>query len=70
MWWAIAAVVAALAVLLAVLALPVGRRGGRRGRDGTSRDAAVETRRDVRSWQALGGMRSDDSWRSDRRERR
>jgi hypothetical protein len=68
-WWAIAGLVAGLVVLLAVLALPVGRRHGR-GRDGTSRDAVVETRRDVRAWRGLGGMRGDDSWRADRRERR
>jgi hypothetical protein len=44
-WWIAVWVVAALVVLLAV---PLGRRGGRRGRDGTSRDASVESRRDRR----------------------
>jgi hypothetical protein len=68
--WVIAGLVVALIVLLAALALPLGLRRERRRRDGTSRDEVVETRRDVRAWQALGGMRGDDAWRTDRRERR
>jgi hypothetical protein len=66
-WWIVVGVVAALAVLLAI---PLGRRGGRRGGDGASRDASVESRRDVRAWQRLGGMGSDDSWTAERRDRR
>ena len=65
-WWIVVGVVAAV-VLLAV---PLGRRGGRRGRDGTSRDASVESRRDVRVWQSFGGMESDDFWTAERRDRR
>jgi hypothetical protein len=68
-WWIVVGVVAALA-LLALLAIPLGRRGGRRGGDGTSRDASVESRRDVRAWQSFGGMGSDDSWTAERRDRR
>ncbi|HEX8863497.1 MAG TPA: hypothetical protein VGC06_31250 [Actinomycetes bacterium] len=69
-WSIVVGVVAALVVLLALPAIPLGRRGGRRGRDGTSRDASVESRRDVRAWQHLGGMGSDDSWTAERRDRR
>ena len=68
-WWIVVGVAAAL-VLLALLAIPLGRRGGRRGQDGTSRDASVESRRDVRAWQSFGGMGSDDSWTAERRDRR
>jgi hypothetical protein len=66
-WWIVVGVVAALVLLLAI---PLGRRAGRRGRDGTSRDASVESRRDVRAWQSFGGMGSDDSWTAERRDRR
>lgn len=69
-WWIAVGVVAALVLLLVLLAVPLGRRGGRRGRDGTSRDKPVETRRDVRAWQSFGGMGSDDSWTAERRDRR
>ncbi len=66
-WWIVVGVVAAL---VALLAIPLGRRGGRRSGDGTSRDASVERRRDVRAWQRLGGMGSDDFWTAERRDRR
>jgi hypothetical protein len=67
-WWIVVGVVAVL-VLLALLAIPLGRRGDRRGRDGTSRDASVEGRRDMRAWQSFGGVGSDDSWTAERRDR-
>ena len=65
-WWILIGVVA----VVVILAIPLGRRGGRRGKDGGSRDSVVESRRDTRAWRRLGGMRSDDSWRDDKRSGR